>query len=80
MDLIMEEITRTKTAKEALTVIKKLAHQNFKREICGFLGFDADKREYLVQLEQNSSVGVEVTAASLYKKGGYSAAFVFGVI
>lgn len=29
----------------------------------------------LVQLEQNSSVGVEVTAASLYKKGGYSAAF-----
>ena len=49
----MEEITRTKTAKEALTVIKKLAHKNFKREICGFLGFDADKREYLVQLEQN---------------------------
>ena len=53
MDLIMEELTRTKTAKGALAIIKKLAHENFKKEICGFLGFDKDKREYLVQLEQN---------------------------
>jgi|TARA_R110002020_G_scaffold51418_6_gene145513 proteasome lid subunit RPN8/RPN11 len=53
MDLIMEELTRTKTVKQALATIKKLAHQNFKKEICGFLGFDRDKKEYLVQLEKN---------------------------
>ena len=53
MDLIMEEPIRTKGVKQALSSIKKLAHQNFKKEICGFLGFDRDKKEYLVQLEKN---------------------------
>lgn len=53
MDLIMEEPIRSKGVKQALSSIKKLAHQNFKREICGFLGFDRDKKEYLVQLEEN---------------------------
>ena len=55
MDLIMEQQIRIKGAKKALTKIKQIAHENFKREICGFLGFDEDKKEYLIQLEQNAS-------------------------
>tara|TARA_R100001163_G_scaffold64630_1_gene59330 strand:+ start:1101 stop:1520 length:420 start_codon:yes stop_codon:yes gene_type:complete len=55
MDLIMEQPIRIKGPKKALTKIKQIAHENFRSEICGFLGFDEDKKEYLIQLEQNVS-------------------------
>lgn len=55
MDLIMAETIHIKGAKKALTSIKEIAHKNLKREICGFLGFDHHKKEYLVQTEENVS-------------------------
>ena len=55
MDSIMEQPIHIKGPKKALTAIKEIAHKNFKREICGFLGFDEEKKEYLVQLEENIS-------------------------
>ena len=55
MDLIMAHKIHTKGVKKALTTIKEIAHKNFKREICGFLGFDKEKREYLIQPEENIS-------------------------
>jgi len=51
----MEQPIHIKGPKKALTAIKEIAHKNFKREICGFLGFDEEKKEYLVQLEENIS-------------------------
>ena len=51
----MEQPIRIKGPKKALTKIKQIAHENFRSEICGFLGFDEDKKEYLIQLEQNVS-------------------------
>ena len=35
--------------------IKELAHKNFTKEICGFLGFDTEQKKYVVQLEDNIS-------------------------
>ena len=55
MDLIMEQPIHIKGPKKALTTIKEIAHKNFKREICGFLGFDKDKKQYLIQVEENAS-------------------------
>ena len=55
MDLIMAHKIHTKGVKKALTAIKEIPHKNFKREICGFLGFDKEKKEYLIQPEENIS-------------------------
>jgi len=55
MDLVMAEIHYSKGERSALHKIKELAHRNFKREVCGFLGFDKKKNEYVVKLEENIS-------------------------
>ena len=55
MDLIMEQTIHIKGVKKALNKIKEIAHCSFKREICGFLGFDHNKKEYLIQVEENVS-------------------------
>tara|TARA_R110002020_G_scaffold237040_3_gene449327 strand:+ start:4554 stop:4973 length:420 start_codon:yes stop_codon:yes gene_type:complete len=55
MDLVMEQTIHIKGPKKALTKIKEIAHSNFKREICGFLGFNKDKKQYLVQIQENVS-------------------------
>jgi len=30
-----------------------MSHENFKQEICGFLGYDYEKKEFIVQKEEN---------------------------
>ena len=51
MDLDMEE--SFKEEEEALEYIKRLSHKNFKGEICGFLGYDYRKNQYIVKKEEN---------------------------
>ena len=55
MDLAMAEIQHFKGERATLHRIKEIAHQNFKREICGFLGFCEEKQKYVVQVEKNIS-------------------------
>ena len=56
MDLVMKETLQyIKGEKSALHKIKEIAHKNFTREICGFLGFDTKTQQYVVQLERNVS-------------------------
>lgn len=54
MDLVME-VNIFKNSKQALDKIEShcLAHSFI--EICGFLGYDTQKRKYIVQLENNRS-------------------------
>ena len=42
-----------KEEEEALEYIKKLSHQNFKGEICGFLGYHYQTHQYVIQKEDN---------------------------
>ena len=51
MDLAMEE--RFKEEKETLEYIKRISHKNLSMEICGFLGYDYYRNEYIVQKEEN---------------------------
>jgi len=46
---------RFKKEREALEYIKKLSHQNLRGEICGFLGYDYNVKQYIVQQEENIS-------------------------
>jgi len=56
MDLIMEETLQyIKGERSVLHKIKEIAHKNFKREVCGFLGFDKKERKYVIKLEENIS-------------------------
>ena len=58
MALAMEETRKyfkIRGEKSALQKIKELAHKNFTKEICGFLGFDTEQKKYVVQLEDNIS-------------------------
>lgn len=58
MALAMEETRKyfkIRGEKPALQKIKELAHKNFTKEICGFLGFDTEQEKYVVQLENNIS-------------------------
>ena len=54
MDLIMED-NNFKNLKEALAKIKNHCYTNPFIEICGFLGYDKNKKKYIVQLEDNCS-------------------------
>lgn len=54
MDLVME-VKIFKNSKEALSEIKNHCVVNPSVEICGFLGYDNNKRKYIVQLEKNCS-------------------------
>ncbi len=54
MDLATGEMEEhIKEEKKALEYIKKLSHQNFKGEICGFLGYDYQTDRYIIQKEEN---------------------------
>ena len=56
MDLVMNEtLVYSKTAKQALDKIKEISHKNFTIEVCGFLGYDSSKKQYVVKLERNVS-------------------------
>ena len=33
-----------------------MSHEHFKQEICGFLGYDREKKEFIVQKEENIAV------------------------
>ena len=58
MALAMEETRKyfkKRGEKSALQKIKELAHKNFTKEICGFLGFDTEQKKYVVKLEDNIS-------------------------
>ena len=49
----MQEIHKCKGEITALHKIKEMSHENFKQEICGFLGYDYEKKEFIVQKEDN---------------------------
>jgi len=51
----MAEINHIKGEQNALHKIKEIAHKNFKREICGFLGFCEETKKYVIQQEKNIS-------------------------
>ena len=55
MDLAMEETLRFKDVEEALSSIINICNSSFRRELCGFLGYDHESNEYLVQEEKNIS-------------------------
>ena len=55
MDLAMEETLNTKDIQEILDYIKGVSHKNFKREICGFVGYAHEQGEYIAQHEENIS-------------------------
>ena len=56
MDLAMEETPIfINGERSALQKIKEIAHKNFTKEICGFLGFDKKQDKYVVKLERNIS-------------------------
>ena len=49
----MQEIHKCKGEITALHKIKEMSHEHFKQEICGFLGYDYEKKEFIVQKEDN---------------------------
>jgi len=55
MALVMEGTLNTKNIQEVLDYIKDISHKNFKREICGFIGYLHEEGEYVVQHEENIS-------------------------
>ena len=55
MDLAMAEILRFKNIQEAVSCIKEICDSSFRREVCGFVGFDPSTKEYLVREESNVS-------------------------
>ena len=54
MDLVME-VDSFKNSKNAIDKIKNYSISNPFMEICGFFGYDSQKRKYIVQLESNNS-------------------------
>ena len=54
-DLVMQETHKCKGEVSALHKIKEIAHKHFKKEICGFLGYDQKNKEFIVRLEDNAS-------------------------
>jgi|TARA_Y100000401_G_scaffold2332_1_gene1696 proteasome lid subunit RPN8/RPN11 len=55
MDLVMAETYKCKGEVSALHKIKEIAHKYFTKEICGFLGYDYENKEFIIQLEDNAS-------------------------
>jgi|TARA_R110001599_G_scaffold309826_3_gene516890 proteasome lid subunit RPN8/RPN11 len=55
MDLAMEETHNIKHPERALHKIKQICHENFRQEICGFLGFCPNSEKYIVKHERNIS-------------------------
>ena len=55
MDLAMAATVRFKDIQEALSCIRGIGDSSFRREVCGFVGFDTDTNEYLVKEEENVS-------------------------
>ena len=54
MDLAMKEpVQYIKGEISTLHKIKEIAHKNFTREVCGFLGYDQNKNKYVIQVERN---------------------------
>ena len=54
MDLAMKETVQyIKGEISTLHKIKEIAHKNFTREVCGFLGYDHNKNKYVIQVERN---------------------------
>tara|TARA_R110002110_G_scaffold168233_1_gene369645 strand:+ start:310 stop:717 length:408 start_codon:yes stop_codon:yes gene_type:complete len=51
----MAEILRFKNIRETVSCIKKICRSSFRREVCGFVGFDHEADEYLVKEEENVS-------------------------
>ena len=49
----MQEVHKCKGEITALHKIKEMSHEHFKQEICGFLGYDYEKKEFIVQKEDN---------------------------
>jgi proteasome lid subunit RPN8/RPN11 len=54
-DLVMAETHKCKGEVSALHKIKEIAHKYFTKEICGFLGYDHENKEFIVRLEDNDS-------------------------
>lgn len=55
MDLVMDNIKKTKNIKTVLKAITDWSKANQAMEICGFIGFDAKQEKYVCQLEKNCS-------------------------
>jgi proteasome lid subunit RPN8/RPN11 len=54
MDLATDEMGEYfREGETALEYIKELSHQNFKGEICGFLGYHYRSERYVIQKEDN---------------------------
>ena len=51
----MADINQIEGEHNALYKIKEIAHKNFTREICGFLGFCEETKKYVIQEEKNIS-------------------------
>ena len=49
----MQEVHKCKGEVTALHKIKEISHEHFKQEICGFLGYDNEKKEFIIQKEDN---------------------------
>ena len=49
----MQEVHKCKGEITALHKIKEMSHEHFKQEICGFLGYDHEEKEFIVQKEDN---------------------------
>jgi len=49
----MQEVHKCKGEVTALHKIKEMSHEHFKQEICGFLGYDYEKKEFIIQKEDN---------------------------
>jgi len=55
MDLAMAETLHIKGVESLISNIKQVSHKHFKREICGFIGFDTDQMKFVLQHEENVS-------------------------
>jgi proteasome lid subunit RPN8/RPN11 len=55
MDLIMDNVKKTKNIKTALKAIACWSKVNQGIEICGFIGFDTNQQKYVCKLEKNCS-------------------------
>ena len=55
MDLIMDNIKKSKNIKTILKTIIEWSKASQAMEICGFVGFDQKQQKYIAQLEKNCS-------------------------
>ena len=55
MDFLMEKEQTFKEPRELLLKLSELAHSYLALEVCGFIGFDKKKKNFVLQLEKNEA-------------------------